>query len=127
MEGLINNVDWLAVIIGAVVAYGVGWVWYSPSLFATKWMKGIGISPDDKTPMLPAMMTQAVGTFFLAWAIGVAMVVDMTALAILFVLTLATIVKANGAFSKKSVYAIAVESGYIIVMAAIMIMTHMVL
>jgi len=57
MEELYMEVNWIAVLVGAVAAYLLGWLWYSPKLFGTKWMAGVGITPDDNTPMMPALIT----------------------------------------------------------------------
>ena len=32
MEEITSNVAWLAVIVGAVLSFLVGWLWYSPML-----------------------------------------------------------------------------------------------
>jgi hypothetical protein len=37
MEEITANVNWLAVIVGAVLSFVLGWLWYSPKLFGTKW------------------------------------------------------------------------------------------
>jgi hypothetical protein len=124
MEQIIMDVNWVAVIVGAVVAYGLGWFWYSPKMFATKWLAGIKVAPTDQTPMLPAMLTQAVGTFLLAWVIGVTATTDSLAFSILITVTIAVLIKANGFFSQKSKYAIMVESGYILAMVVVMIIAH---
>lgn len=121
------NVNWLAVIVGAAVAFGAGWLWYSDMMFGQKWREGIGIIVNDNSPMMPAMVSQAVGTFLLAWVIGITATTDSLALAILIALTIAALVKANGFFAQKSKYAIMVESSYILVMVAIMVVVHAVL
>jgi len=121
MEEILANVNWTAVIVGAVVAYALGWLWYSPKMFGTKWMAGVGVSADDKTPMMHAMITQAVGTFLLAWVIGVTETTNSLVTAILITLTIAVLIKANGLFSGKSRYAVVTESGYVLAMVVIMI------
>lgn len=121
------NVNWVAVIVGFVVAFGAGWLWYSDMMFGEKWRDGIGIAIDDQTPMAPAMISQAVGTFFLAWVIGITATTDSLMLAILIALTIAVLVKANGFFAQKSKYAIMVESSYILVMVVLMILVHAVI
>lgn len=40
-------VNYLAVILAAVASMGVGFLWYSPVLFAKPWMKEMGISAKD--------------------------------------------------------------------------------
>ena len=124
MEELFIDVNWIAVIVGAIVAYGLGALWYSPKMFGTKWMQGVGIPPDSKETMMSGMIAQAVGTFFLAWVIGITETTDSILTAILIAITIAVLIKANGLFVKKSNYAIAVESGYVLVMVIIMIAAH---
>ncbi len=46
------NVNWLAVIVGAVAAFGAGWLWYSDMMFGQKWREGIGVMPTDGSPMV---------------------------------------------------------------------------
>ena len=43
MGEITANVNWLAVIVGAVVAFLLGWLWYSPKLFGTQWAKDVGV------------------------------------------------------------------------------------
>lgn len=31
-----SAINWLAIVLGTVVAFLVGWVWYSPMLFVKK-------------------------------------------------------------------------------------------
>lgn len=120
-EELIVNVNWLAVITGAVAAYALGALWYSPKMFGTKWMQGVGLSESDKGPMMPAMIAQGVGTFLLAWVIGITETTNSIFTAILIALTIAVLIKSNGLWAKKSMYAIKVESGFILAMVAVMI------
>ncbi len=128
MEEIIMNVAWVPVVVGAIVAFFVGWLWYSPKLFGTKWAEGVGITINDNHgPMMMALIAQVAGTFLFAWVIGLTASQDALLTAILITITIATIVKANGLFAQKSMYAIRVEVGYILVMAIIMIVTHAIL
>ena len=127
METLMADVNWLAVCVGAAAAFLVGWFWYSDNLFGKKWREGIGVSETDNSPMMPAMVTQVVATFLLAWVIGLTETMQDLSLAILIALTIASIIKANGLFSQKSRYAIMVEAGFVLVMVVVMIATHAVL
>lgn len=36
MGELTTGVSWLAVIIGAIASFVLGWLWYSPKLFGPK-------------------------------------------------------------------------------------------
>jgi Protein of unknown function (DUF1761) len=43
------GVNLLAVLVAAVATMLVGFLWYSPLLFARPWMRAMGYAPDDKT------------------------------------------------------------------------------
>lgn len=124
MESLILDVNWVAVIVGAIMAYVVGALWYSDKMFASKWRSGIGTPAVSNMPMLPGMLTQAIGTFLLAWVIGITETTDSLYFAILITLTIATLIKANGFFGGKTKYAIFVETSFVIVMVVIMIIAQ---
>lgn len=127
MESLFVDVNWVAVTVGAIAAFVLGWLWYSPMLFAKKWAEGIGVDITDKSgPMMSAMVAQAVATFLLAWVVGITERTNDLAFAVLIAFTIAVIVKANGFFSQKSKYAIMVESGYILAMVVVMILAHVI-
>lgn len=40
------QVNWLAVIVSAIVMFGLGAVWYSPMLFARQWAKAAGVNME---------------------------------------------------------------------------------
>lgn len=119
MAEIVTDVNWLAVVVGAIVAYGAGWIWYGP-LFGKAWSSGLGISTPDKPPLL-AMSVQALGTFLLAWVIGVTAVSDALMTAILIVVTIAVLLAAGGLYAQKSGKVIAIETTYVVVMAVIMV------
>jgi len=125
MQELMANVNWLAVVVGAVVAYLLGWLWFSPKLFGKKWALGVGLSPEgpDKMPMA-AMTLQAVGTFLLAWVVGVTAAMNSLATIFLIVITFAVLQMAGGHFSQKSSYAIAAEAGFMVAMVIVMIIVQ---
>jgi hypothetical protein len=124
MEELLTGVAWTPVIVGAVLAYLFGWLWYSPKMFALKWVEGVGIAPTDTSPVVIAMITQAVGTFLLAWLVGITAASNSLATMILIAITIGTLTKANGLFCKKSHYAIATETGFVYAMVIVMILVH---
>ena len=125
MDILLTNINWLAVIIGAVASFALGWLWYSPKMFGTKWATGSGMTlePGTKMPML-AMVAQAGSTFVLAWAVGVAKALELVPLALLFTVAIMGLIKANALFAKKNFYAVAVETGFIAAMVAVMLLAH---
>jgi len=46
-----HNLNLLAVLIAAISTMVVGFLWYSPLLFAKPWMKEMGCDPSDKARM----------------------------------------------------------------------------
>lgn len=126
IEELFIDVNWAAVVIGAIAAFALGALWYSPKMFGAKWSEGVGLSPGNMGSTMPAMIAQGVGTFLLAWVIGITETTDALAFAILIALTMATLIKANGLWTNKSKYAIIVESGFILAMVVVMILAHVI-
>ena len=128
MDILFENVDWLATAVGAGLAYLLGWVWYSPKVFLKPWLEGIGLSMEDMAaPPFTAMVIQALGTFLMAWVIAVMAANALLFAAALMVLTLVVMTFSGGLYSQKTIPAIAIEAGYVVVMAAIMIGAQMVI
>lgn len=39
--------NWLALIVAAISALAVGFVWYNPKVFGTAWMKEVGMTEED--------------------------------------------------------------------------------
>lgn len=128
MESLVVDVHWAAVVLGAVASFMLGWLWYSPKMFGPKWAQGVGITSNDGSgPGAMGMIAQAVGTFLLAWVIGITETTNALPLAILIALMVAALIEANGFFAKKSMYAIKTEAGFVIAMVAVMILAQAIL
>ena len=119
------NVNWLAVIVGTAASFLLGWLWYSPRLFGVKWAEGIGVELGSANAMpVGAMVTQLIGTFLLAWLVGITAGQNALLTIILIALTIILFVVANGLFAKKSNYAIGVEAGFIAAMTIVMIVVQ---
>ena len=43
-----HNLNWLAIFVAAISTMVVGFLWYSPLLFAKPWMREMGYDPSDK-------------------------------------------------------------------------------
>lgn len=128
MEEITANVNWLAVIVGAVVAFLLGWLWYSPALFGKAWAEGVGVElgSADKMPA-GAMIMQALGTILLAWVVGVTAASNALFVFILIVVTIAVLVFAGGMFARKSMAAVYIESGFVVAMAIVMFVVQAIL
>jgi hypothetical protein len=128
MEEVGANVNWLAVVVGAVLSFLLGWLWYSPMLFGKRWAEGVGVELGSASSMpVGAMAAQLVGTFLLAWLFGITAANDALLTIILVVLTIAAFVMAGGLFAKKSSYAVTVETTYIIAIGVVMFLVQAIL
>jgi hypothetical protein len=47
IQSSFQNINWLAVVVAAVSAFVLGGLWYSPLLFANRWMKETGLKRDS--------------------------------------------------------------------------------
>ena len=67
MGEITNGVSWLAVIAGAILSVVLGYFWYSPTLFGTRWAAGshVELNTADKMPM-QAMATQGIGLLLMS-------------------------------------------------------------
>lgn len=62
MQNAFQNLNWLAIFVAALSAFLLGSLWYSPMLFAKRWMKENGFTPD---PMKNSTMVKIFGLSFL--------------------------------------------------------------
>lgn len=76
MQNAFQNLNWLAIAVAAVSAFGLGAIWYSPLLFVKRWMKESGITEESakEANMLKifglSFLLSFVASFFLALFIG---------------------------------------------------------
>lgn len=117
-----SAVNWLAVIVGAIVSFLLGWLWYSPKLFGLKWAEGsrVEIGSASSMPVF-AMAMQLIGLLLLSSVVGITATVDALITAILVILTVGFFAASMGGFVKKSLYAIKVDFFYLLASGALMI------
>ena len=125
MAELTTNVSWLAVIAGAVVSFMLGYAWYSPKLFGTKWAEGSGVKMNtaDNMPM-GAMATQGIGLLLMSWFVGVTATSNALYTVILATVAFTVLQFSGNSFSGKSNYARWVDAGYWIGCLVIMIVAQ---
>jgi hypothetical protein len=122
MNELTAGVSWIAVIVSFVVSFMLGWLWYSPKMFGKKWAEGVGLNLADGSSMpVLAMVTQALGTFGLAWLFGITAANEALLTIILVLITLILLIVSNGKFAQKSNAAVGIEAAYIFVMGIVMV------
>lgn len=117
-----SNVNWLAVVVGAVLSFLAGWLWYSPILFGKKWAEGsrVELGSADDMPKL-AMGAQALALLLISTLIGITAGANALMAAIVAILGIAAFSVSVGGFVKKNNYAMMVDGGYVIAFGIIMI------
>lgn len=128
MEDILSNVNWIAVVAGAVVSFLTAWLWYSPKLFGEGWAEGVKVKlePDDE-PEASSLLLLFVGLFLLSWFIGILNSKGMLLTAILGVAAFILIEYAGGMFMKHSRYSRLTDAGFWVVCAVIMIASQVIL
>ena len=122
MAEIVDGVNWLAVIVGAVAAFIVGWLWYSPMLFGKQWAAGKGIEMGTASEMpVAAMATQLIGLFLLSWFVGVTAASDSLLTVILATIAFAVLAYSGSMFAKRSGVVRNVDFGYLLVSVLVMI------
>ncbi len=124
----IPEVNWLSVLVAAIVAFIIGGIWYSPILFSKPWQKELKLSDIE---LKNANMALIFGLTFLLNVIG-AVALDLligkestlisgliTGL-IVSIAWIATSLGINYLFSRKSFKLFLIDAGYFVVFFAIM-------
>jgi uncharacterized protein DUF1761 len=72
-----SDVNLLAVLVAAIAAMVVGWLWYSQNMFGKQWMHAIGVNPHDEAAMAhlkknakSAMVSMFVGALVMAFVLA---------------------------------------------------------
>ena len=122
-----DALNWAAVFAGTILAFMAGWIWYG-KLFRNPWMIGSRLTEKDGETMPAfAMITQVFGLFLLALVIGVTAMSEALGTAVLAILATTTLTVSGHAFSKKSMAAMLIDGGYILVAGTIMVMCQAIL
>ena len=48
----LGELNWLAVIVGAVVYFVLGALWYTPAFLGRRWQRSIGWDPERTPPQM---------------------------------------------------------------------------
>ena len=97
-------------------------IWFSPKMFGKKWAEGVGLDPAGPSkPPVMAMTFQTIGTFLLAWTVGVTAQNDALLTIVLITATIIVLAGASGAFTGKDSYARHTEAGFTLAMVVVMV------
>lgn len=65
------DINWLAVILAAIVSSGIGWLWHSEYLFRDRWRRLAGLTLErQEQGVIPALAVTAVGSLLSAYVIA---------------------------------------------------------
>ena len=117
----IELMNWGAVALGTVVAFLLGMLWFSPKMFGAAWSAGSHNIQAPASPPLAAMVIQLIGTFAMAFVIGMTETNEAIGTAIAAVLAITLIVAGMDLFSQKSAKATLIDAGYVVAMGVLMI------
>ncbi len=121
MQEITTNISWIAVILGAVLSFALGWLWYG-KLFLEPWAKGVGVDPGAPEEMPKfAMFAQLAGLFLLCWFVGVMASMNLLLTTLLAVLAFIMLGMSGSAFRLNSSAARYIDAGYWAVSVVVMI------
>lgn len=120
MTTQLSLVNWPAVLLGAVLAFGLGMVWFG-KLFGGIWARGSHDIHPPASPPVAAMLTQAIGTFLMALLIGATETLQDLPSALVAILAIAFLQLGGGLFSQKTAGAALVDGGFVLAMGMVMI------
>ena len=124
MEEITTNVSWLAVIVGAIVSFLVGWAWYGP-LFGKKWAEGVGVELGNAQNMpMGAMGLQMLGLLLMSWFVAVTAASNLLLTVILGTVAFTVMGMSGAMFRRQSNYSRNVDAGYWIVALVVMIVCN---
>ena len=124
MEEITTNVSWLAVIVGAIVSFLVGWAWYGP-LFGKKWAEGVGVELGNAQDMpMGAMGLQMLGLLLMSWFVAVTAASNLLLTVILGTVAFTVMGMSGAMFRRQSNYSRNVDASYWIVALVVMIVCN---
>lgn len=121
---IFDGISWLAVIVGFLASFGVGWFWYSPKGFYLGWSEATGVrhAPGDK--MAAAFGSLVVGLLLLSLFVSVMMTRGQTGPLILGVVAFVIMGYSNNAFKKHKAYGRTVDAGSWLASSMLMIIAN---
>ena len=75
---LLGQLNWLAVIVGGVIYFALGALWYSNVAFAKPWQRAIGWDPTQQPPQINPLTYVVPGVAYLVMAVATGMIAKAT-------------------------------------------------
>ena len=125
MQELTANVSWIAVIVGAVVSFIIGGLWYSPKVFGAKWAEGSGLKDWESGDVpMSAMVMNFIGLLLMSWFVSVTAGNNALLTVILATAAFTVLAMSGGMFIRQSAYARNANAGYWIVALVVMVICN---
>ncbi len=74
----INDLNWLAVIVGALIYFALGALWYTPGFLGRRWQRSIGWDPEQTPPEMKIATYAVPLVAYIVMAIAVGLVAAAT-------------------------------------------------
>lgn len=123
-----SGINWISVLVAAIVAFAIGGLWYSPLLFSKLWQTELKLKDEEiKKANIPLIFST---TFFLNLISAVALkvllgndstlLIGLTSGLVVSVAWISTSLGINYLFSGKSFRLFLIDAGYFIVFFTVM-------
>ena len=119
--------NWPAVIAGAVAAFVLGMIWFSPRLFGKGWSTGSHNIQTPHSPPILAMVLTFIGLFLMAFFVGMTETNQAIGTAVAGIVAVAAMIAGMDLFSQKSSKATLIDAGYIVTCGVLMIAAQAIL
>jgi hypothetical protein len=74
----LGQLNWLAVIVGGIIYFALGALWYSNVLFARPWQRAIGWDATQQPPQLNPLTYVVPGLAYIVMAVATGMIAKAT-------------------------------------------------
>lgn len=124
---MFDSVNWLAVVLGAVASFVLGWFWYSPKGFYPAWSASAKVKHQQGDPMGAAFGSLTVGLVLYSTFVGVMVARGQLGPLILGIFTFIIMGYSNNAFKKLGAVSRTIDAGSWAVSGVVMIVVQLLL
>lgn len=127
MGQMFDGVNWLAVGLGAVLSFVLGWIWYSPKGFYPAWSASAKVTHQHGDPMGAAFGSLTLGLVLYSTFVGVMMARGQLGLLVFGIFTFIIMAYSNNAFKKLGAVSRTIDAGSWAASGAVMIVVQLLL
>ncbi len=121
---MFDGINWLAVAIGAVASFVVGWWYYSARGFYKPWSQSAGITMEMGDPMGASFGSLVVGLILYSTWVGAMVAHGLTGLCVLGIAVFILMAYSNNAFKKLGGVSRAIDAGSWALSGALMLLAQ---